>query len=361
MTEKQIHWKFLSAKIVACCLGVIVLAWGIHIVETHRHPHKNKVIPAAIKLQPTPKQQLKTAPVKDTTAYLDTNQYNAKLLYLVHGKPDKKWPVKTSYPMAGAILPFKRIVAYYGNFYNATMGVLGTLPTDTMLNHLQAEVKKWELTDPNTPVVPALHYIAVTAQHNGGKNDKYRLRMPFEQIDKALALAKSIDAVLFLDIQPGHSTPQDEIPPLEHYLSMPGVYLGIDPEFSMKNGNAPGTTIGTLDAADINYAIDYLADLVHKYNLPPKILVIHRFTKDMVTNYKQIKTRPEVQVVMNMDGWGFPAKKVNSYKLAIEKEPVQFTGFKLFYKNDLTEGQKKIMDDSDVLKLYPMPSYIQYQ
>ena len=35
------------------------------------------------------------------------------------------WPVKTVYPKDGAILPFSRIVAYYGNLYSKKMGVLG--------------------------------------------------------------------------------------------------------------------------------------------------------------------------------------------------------------------------------------------
>jgi ribosomal protein S2 len=34
------------------------------------------------------------------------------------------------------------------------------------------------------------------------------------------------------------------------------------------------------------------------------VLIVHRFTQGMVTNYKKIKTVPEVQVVMDMDGFG---------------------------------------------------------
>ena len=34
------------------------------------------------------------------------------------------WPVSTVYPNARAIFPFKRVVAYYGNFYSKAMGVL---------------------------------------------------------------------------------------------------------------------------------------------------------------------------------------------------------------------------------------------
>jgi len=80
----------------------------------------------------------------------------------------------------------------------------------------------------------------------------------------------------------------------------------------MKGGEVPCTAIGTFDAADINYASAYLAGLVVKYHLPPKMLVVHRFTKNMVTNYRNIQIRPEVQLIINMDGFGFPAKKKES-------------------------------------------------
>ena len=148
---------------------------------------------------------------------------------------------------------------------------------------------------------------------------------------------------------------------MEKYLKLPNVHLGIDPEFSMKSGIRPGKIVGTLDAADINFASNYLANIVKANNLTPKVLVIHRYTQKMVTNYKQIKTLPEVQIVMNMDGWGGQAKKINTYQQFIYKEPVQFTGFKLFYKNDLWEKGTSLMTPETLLKLNPRPVYIQYQ
>jgi len=288
---------------------------------------------------------------------LDTGLYNQKLKEVFHNKRPGAWMPDTSYPLAGAILPFKRVVAYYGNFYSKGMGILGKLPPDSMLARLQEEVKKWEKADSLTPVQPAIHYITVTAQANGGKDKKYRLRMPFNQIDKALELAKKINAIVFLDVQVGHSSVESEIPLLEKYLSMPNVHLGIDPEFAMHGEKVPSSVIGTMDATDINYVSGYLAELVKKYNLPPKILIIHRFTTGMLTNYKQILKHPEVQLVVNMDGFGIPAKKINSYKLAVVNQPIQFAGFKLFYKQD----QPNMMQPSEVLKLYPKPVYIQYQ
>lgn len=292
---------------------------------------------------------------------LDTISYVKLQTALSNGDTSGRWPVKTAYPSPGAILPFSRIVAYYGNLYSKKMGVLGEYPTDTMLAKLNAEVKLWQAADSTVPVRPALHYIAVTAQGYPGKGDKYRLRMPYKQIDSVIRMAARINALVFLDIQVGLSTVQDEVPMLEPYLKMPQVHLGIDPEFSMKTGKKPGSVIGTMDAVDVNYTIKYLSDLVKANNLPPKILVVHRFTQAMVTNYKNIKPNPDVQVVMDMDGWGAQSRKLSTYREFISREPVEYTGFKLFYKNDFREANSRIMTPAEVLKLKPRPIYIQYQ
>lgn len=302
--------------------------------------------------------QAKTDTASDNK--LDTVLYNQYITHLTNGDSSGHWPVRSAYPGAGAILPFKRVVAFYGNLYSKKMGILGELPPKEMLEKLQAEMVKWQLADTTMEVVPALHYIAITAQVTPGKAGKYRLRMPDHQVDLVMAIAKKIDALVFLDIQVGLSTLEEEIPSLEKYLLMPNVHLGIDPEFSMKTGKTPGKKVGSFDAADVNYASNYLSDLVTKNNLPPKMLVVHRFTQGMLTNYKQINTIPRVQVVIDMDGWGTQALKINAYKQFLYKEPVQFTGFKLFYKND-TKANGNLLTPTQLLKLKPQPVYIQYQ
>ncbi|MBP9711985.1 MAG: hypothetical protein KBD55_03055 [Candidatus Pacebacteria bacterium] len=271
------------------------------------------------------------------------------------------WPVSAVYPNAGALLPFNRIIAYYGNLYSKKMGVLGEYAPEVMMAKLQEEVEKWELADPATPVIPALHYIAVVAQGSAGKDGMYRFRMPDSEIEKVLAMAEKINAIVFLDFQVAFSTLDKELPPFEKYLKMPNVHLGIDPEFSMKTGVRPGKVVGTFDAVDINFAANFLARIVKENNLTPKILVVHRYTEKMVTNYKNITPLPEVQIVMDMDGWGGAAKKLNTYKQFVATQPVHFTGFKLFYKNDIFDAGTTLMTPLDLLKLNPRPSYIQYQ
>lgn len=311
---------------------------------------------------------------------LDKADYNARLLALAHissttetaftattsistisTTTPSRWPVGTAYPNAGAILPFQRVVAYYGNFYSKQMGVLGEYPADKMLAMLASTTAQWTAADPSTPAIPAIHYIAVVAQAGAGKEGKYILRMPDDQIDHALELARQIRGIVFLDVQVGQSTLGHELPRLENYLRMPQVHLAIDPEFSMKYGDRPGTVIGTLDADDINYAAEYLASLVRANHLPPKILIVHRFTQNMITNYRNIRPLPEVQVVIDMDGFGQKEKKYGTYNRVIAPEPVQFTGIKLFYKNDARPPADGLLTPKEVLRLTPAPIYVQYQ
>ena len=295
---------------------------------------------------------------KPEVATFDTALYLKKINHISNGDTSGKWPVKVHLPMEGALFPYHRIVAFYGNLYSKKMGILGEIPKDEMLKKLQFEANEWQKADTSLKVIPALHYIAVTAQAGG---DKKRMRMPFHQIDTILNWAKEINALTFLDIQVGWSTLEEEVPQLEKYLMQPNIHLGIDPEFSMKFGDLPGKRIGTFDAKDINYAINYLASLVKKYNLPPKVLVVHRFTQGMVTNYQNIKIVPEVQVVMDMDGWGNKTLKRSTWLRYIYKEPIEFTGFKIFYKNDLKKDSQGLYTPEELLKFVPQPVYIQYQ
>ena len=104
---------------------------------------------------------------------------------------DKLWPVKMPAPLAGAILPNKRIVAYYGNPLSKKMGVLGEFPKDEMLAKLDREVANWAKADPSHPVVPALHLIVTVAQGAPGKNGLYRLQMRDSLVNEVYSWIKA--------------------------------------------------------------------------------------------------------------------------------------------------------------------------
>jgi hypothetical protein len=274
---------------------------------------------------------------------------------------DRLWPVKMPAPLPGAIFPEKRVVAFYGNPLSKKMGVLGEYPKDEMLAKLDHEAARWAMADPTHPVVPALHLIATVAQGTPGKNGLYRLWMRDSLVNEVHSWAKAHRSLFFIDVQVGLSNVAAELPRLRPFLENPDVHLAIDPEFAMAaSGRKPGTKIGTLDAKDVNWAVDFLDEIARSKNLPPKILIVHRFTRGMVTNATKIRFTPHVQVVMDMDGWGPPWLKFDSYHDYVKAEPVQFTGFKLFFHNDVKKGDP-LLTPEEVLRLTPRPLYIQYQ
>src|ERR1043165_2387855 len=137
---------------------------------------------------------------------------------------EPKWPVNGPAPLPGSILPQKRIVAFYGNPLSKGMGILGELPPDEMLAKLDREVAAWNSADSATPVQPALHLIAVVAQGSPGTAGKYRMRMDSALIERVYGWAKSKGALLFLDVQVGQGTLQEELPRLTPFLKRADVH-----------------------------------------------------------------------------------------------------------------------------------------
>ncbi|MBK6493663.1 MAG: hypothetical protein IPG05_00925 [Gemmatimonadetes bacterium] len=255
-----------------------------------------------------------------------------------------------------ALLPKHRIIAFYGNPLSTRMGILGEIPPEQMMARLEETAKRWEAADTSRPVLRALHLIVTVAQAHPGERGLYRLQHGDALIGKVAAWADSRGWLLFLDVQAGRSPIAAEIPRLLPWLRRPNVHLGIDPEFAMQPGKVPGKRIGTLDASDVNQVQALLAKLVDEAGIPPKILVVHRFTEGMLTRERDVTLDPRVQVVIDADGFGAPALKQNIFGLVVTRRPVQFAGLKLFYKND-----KPMLTLAQVLAMQPIPLYIQYQ
>jgi hypothetical protein len=259
-------------------------------------------------------------------------------------------------PLPGSLFPGCRVVAYYGNPLSKRMGILGEIAPDSMLERLARQAAAYQKADPSAHVVPALELIAIVAQADAGRDGLYRARMPDSLIERVASWAEKKGYILILDIQNGHSDMAREVSSLVPFLKRPNVHLALDPEFSMPGKKRPGTVIGTLDAREVNQAVDTLARLVKEHELPPKMLIVHRFTRPMLTNQEKIRLDPRVQVVIDMDGFGAPFLKRDSYRRYVFEHPVQFTGFKIFYKND-----KPMLTPEEVLKLVPVPVFIMYQ
>ena len=255
-----------------------------------------------------------------------------------------------------ALLPKYRIVSYYGHPADVNMGILGQLEMVDLLAQLRDEAQAYELADPDRPVMPAFEVIASVAQNWPADDDTYLLHTDEATIQKYVDFARENGIILILDLQIGHSTIPEEIERVSKWLVEPFVHIALDSEFAMQEGGLPGTDYGSLDASDIAVAQQLLAEIVVANNLPPKLLIVHRFTEGMVTNADQVEQVTGVQTVIDFDGFGDPASKIEGYDLFLEPGLAEFAGIKLFYEKDAP-----LMQPYDVVELDRPPDVVIYQ
>jgi hypothetical protein len=161
---------------------------------------------------------------------------------------------------------------------------------------------------------------------------------------------------LVLDIQPGRAAIEDELTHLRPFLAEPDVHVALDPEFDMTEGQVPGRTLGHMHAADVNAAAAFLSTLATSCRLPPKVLIVHQFTLEMLPDKQKIVPAPMVDVVLNMDGFGSQSLKVSSYRSIMRQRALDFAGIKLFYTIDTG-----LFSPEQVMRLTPVPSVVIYQ
>ena len=204
------------------------------------------------------------------------------------------------------------------------------------------------------PVIPGFDLIAVVANSTPGPDRRYRTRQPDELIGSYLDRVRALGGRLMLDIQPGRSTALTEIVALKRWIAEPDVDVAIDPEWNVGRRGVPGRTTGRITAAEINAASLRLDRIVANENLPPKVLVVHQFTKRMVKGRGRIKQRGGVQVTMNFDGIGTPSAKEAGYGgLATEG---LFNGFSVFVLLD-----ERVMGTAAILGLLPTVDFLMFQ
>lgn len=209
-----------------------------------------------------------------------------------------------------------------------------------------------------TPAMPALELIATIANSDPGDDGLYSRRQPGSVIRRYLKLARSNDALLLLDVQPGRGDFVDEAEHLTRFLRQPDVGLALDPEWNVGPVGVPGEEIGSVDAAEVNEVSGYLQGLVDRHDLPQKLLVVHQFTEEMIEAKEALVAPPDVAVVLNADGFGDQANKVAKYRALRPRGPIKGfpLGFKLFYQEDYD-----LMSPSEVLGLRPPPALVVYE
>lgn len=249
-----------------------------------------------------------------------------------------------------------RLVAYYGHPSTGLMGVLGEYQPDELMDRLKEQTAEYSKLDPDRPAVPTIELIASVAQPVPGSDGLYVTQTPKKDVQTYVDLTKKNDALLLLDVQLGRATVMQEIELLEPYLKLPHVHLAIDTEYSVEDGEVPGQDLGEVDGPEIQEAVEYLDDLVERENIPDKLLMVHQFEDGIVTNKQAIKPTKNVQVALHADGFGGADAKAVKYELLVRDQPIQYGGFKVFYKQD-----EPVLEPRDVLRLDPAPAVVTYQ
>lgn len=266
-------------------------------------------------------------------------------------QPSRPAPVLTS----GSILANRRLLTYYGNPYEARMGIMGALSPAELAGALQRKAAEYQsLSD--KPVQPAIHFIVTVAQAGPGEDGKYRARMPVSLVQEYADLAARHGMLIFLDIQFGRSTVEEELAPWLGLLSQPQVHLALDPEFDMWGSQLPGENLGYMTAAEINYAQKVLTDIVTQNGLPNKVLILHQFAASMLPDKFNIGSYPLVEVVTDMDGFGTQSLKLKHYEWYVRDELIEYAGIKLFYDQDTP-----LFSPEQIMSLDPVPDVIIYQ
>jgi hypothetical protein len=205
-------------------------------------------------------------------------------------------------------------------------------------------------------VLPAFELIAAIVTSEAGDGGDHSMRQDEATIARYLRVARAHRMLLLLDIQPGYAPFLQEAEALERWLKEPDVGLALDPEWSMKPPLLPGQEIGSTDAATVNEVSRYLSGLVRRYDLPQKLLVVHRFTRDMIQAEDQLERNPGVALVVNVDGFGDQPNKISKYHEFTRDLRRRFNGFKVFYHEDLN-----LMSPKRVLRLQPQPDLVVYE
>jgi len=273
-------------------------------------------------------------------------------------QPAAPTPVPSPTPRPpSSLFETHQIVAYYGNPYSATMGILGEYTGDELVRRVKAQAEKYQALNPERTVIAALHLVYAVCQASPGADGKYLTHMPDEMVEGLIEQTRANNMLFFIDLQNGRADPVEEARRVQHWMKNEHVHLAVDPEFTLGPGENPRDDIGSLDAATINKIQDLLQQTALEAGVGNKILVIHQFRPDMIVDKPLIaKDRDRVDVVIDMDGWGGPAAKLSKYEAHITNEPVEFHGIKLFYRWD-----KPVLTEAEVQALSPRPHYIQYQ
>ena len=248
------------------------------------------------------------------------------------------------------------IVTYYGSPRTPSMGILGQHAPDDSADLLAARASRFEAASGGDPVLAAIHLVYAVAQPQAKSDGLYLQYVDDRTVRQYIELARRRGFVLILDLQIGHSDALAEVQKIAKYLAEPDVFVALDPEFALGGNLKPGDAIGSIDASDINAVQWYLAALSQRSQVPTKMLIVHQFQAEMITNPTAIERHDDVDLVIDMDGYGPADIKEAKYARYGAAAYAAFGGIKVFLQHDPDP-----LSEAALLRITPRPALFVYQ
>ncbi|MDE0374592.1 MAG: hypothetical protein OXK16_01340 [bacterium] len=250
----------------------------------------------------------------------------------------------------------RRLVAVYGHPVTSALGVLGEQGPQEGVERLRSIMEGYG--GDGSIVLPTFEIIATVASAGAGRDGDYSSETARDVIRPWIEIAAANDVYVVLDLQPGRTDFLTQAKIYEEFLRLPHVGLALDPEWRLKPDQVHLRQIGTVDAAEINRVVEWLAAIVREEALPQKLLIVHQFRFSMITNRPLIETPPELAVLIQMDGQGSLEAKYSTWNaLTLESDADQFWwGWKNFYDEDSPTATP-----DQVLALTPVPVFVSFQ
>ena len=251
----------------------------------------------------------------------------------------------------------RRYLAFYGHPGIASLGVLGEQGPDATLERMTPFLDDY--AGDGSHVVSTFEIITTVASASVGDDGNYSTEYPSSKFDDWIRAARENDAYVVLDLQPGRSDFLTQAKRYEDLLLLPFVGLALDPEWRLKPDQVHLQQIGSVDAAEINEVVDWLADFVRDNGLPQKMLMLHQFADFMIRNRETLKERPEIQMIIQIDGNGTEPQKDRTYSnLTTGAAGAHWSwGWKNFFDEDKPGPPSP----ASTLSKDPTPVYVSYQ
>ena len=250
----------------------------------------------------------------------------------------------------------RRLVAIYGHPSGPGLGVLGEQGPDGGVERLRSIAQGYAAD--GSVILPTFEIITTVASAGAGGDGDYSAMTARDAIRPWIETAAANNMYVVLDLQPGRTDFLTQARVYEEFLRLPHVGLALDPEWRLKPNQVHLQQVGTVDAAEINQVVAWLAGIVREQALPQKLLIVHQFQTSMITNRELIDTPPELAVLIQMDGQGSMRAKYASWDALTGKPDAEkfHWGWKNFYDEDHPNATSE-----QVLELTPTPRFVSFQ